>query len=294
MKPPSQYWIGPAGWSYDDWNGIVYPQPRPRGFRPLAYLTRFFNAVEVNSSFYAIPSPTTTAAWAEQTPATFRFTVKAPRLLTHERASTLDPRALDAFRECLHPLREAGRLGPVLLQFPWSFRARPENLDYVRRLCESFAEQPRAIEVRHASWSRPEAIEALRSLGSHCAIDQPALRDCLPPTAHVFGPTAYVRLHGRNAKNWFAEGLPGFERYNYLYSDAELREWLARLREMERNAGEIYVFANNHYRGQGVANALELRALLEGRPVDAPDLLVHTYPNLGGRLRSIGERTLFD
>ena len=123
-------------------------------------------------------------------------------------------------------------------------------------------------------------LELLRQTGGYCNIDQPRLRNCLGPSTHVFGPTAYVRLHGRNAQNWFAENIQPFERYNYLYAEDELREWVSRLNEIAEQAENVYVFANNHYRGQGVANALEIRSLLESKPVAVPDELVRTYPRL--------------
>jgi uncharacterized protein YecE (DUF72 family) len=268
-KPESRLWIGPSGWSYPDWNGFIYPRPRPRGFRPLAYIAQFLNAVEINSSFYAIPAPRTTAAWPPQTPATFRFAYKLHRDFTHA-AQVPGKRVAAAVLASLAPLAESGKLGPLLIQFPWSFRFTPAAVDRLGLLAEYFADFERFIEVRHMSWATPEAVDAIRAAGGYVNIDQPRLRDCLPPTAQVFGTTAYVRLHGRNAATWFARGLPSFERYNYLYSTVELEEWAGRIRQMLAQARDVYVFANNHYNGQGVANALELRALLEGGPWQFP------------------------
>jgi uncharacterized protein YecE (DUF72 family) len=278
--PSARFRIGPSGWSYPDWNGIVYPRRKPRGFKSLAFIARQFTAVEVNSSFYAIPTAHTTAAWMPLVPDDFRFAFKLTRTFTHEREAAPDPAAVAAFAEALRPVREAGRLGPLLLQFPWSFRYTAEAIEWLRRLADDFGEFDRVVEVRHASWAQPEALDLLRGVGGYCNIDQPRLRNCLGPTQHVFGPTAYARLHGRNAANWFAENIPTYERYNYLYSDAELREWVVRLNAIGTQAETVYVFANNHYRGQGVANALELRAFLEGEPVAVPDELLRTYPRL--------------
>lgn len=289
-----KFWIGPSGWSYADWNGIVYPAASPRRFKPLAHLARYFNAVEVNSSFYRIPSARMTAAWPKLVPADFRFAVKLTQIFTHERQAYPGANAVNAFVEALAPLHAAGNLGPLLIQFPWSFRFDPDAATRLTRLSEDFAPFERFIEVRHASWATDEARAVLRRHGGYCNIDQPQLRDCLGPTTHVFDRDAYVRLHGRNARNWFAENQPAFERYNYLYSEEELREWVRRLNEIAGEAENTYVFANNHYRGQGAVNALELRAALTGAPVDAPRELVDAYPRLKRIARVSGQATLFD
>jgi uncharacterized protein YecE (DUF72 family) len=150
------------------------------------------------------------------------------------------------------------------------------------------------FEVRHASWESAEALAAVRAVGQWCNIDQPRLRDCLGPTAHALGGSAYVRLHGRNAQNWFAEGQPAFERYNYLYSEDEVREWVARVSALCDQTDNVYAFANNHYRGQGPVNALELRALLEGQPVNVPPALLAAYPRLRAVARPVRPTSLFD
>jgi len=276
----ARLWIGPSGWSYPDWEGVVYPARRPRGFRPLALIGGLFSTVEVNTSFYQIPAPQMTGRWPEQTPDDFRFAFKLTRSFTHEPSGGVNPDEVAAFVEGMRPVQQAGRLGPLLMQFPWSFRFTGENVERLRALAEWFADFDRVVEVRHASWAADEALAVLRSCGGVCNIDQPRLRNCLGPSAHVFGRTAYVRLHGRNAANWFAEGLPTYERYNYLYSEEELREWVGRINAIAEQAENVYVFANNHYRGQGVVNALELRALLEGVRPQAPEELLQAYPRL--------------
>jgi uncharacterized protein YecE (DUF72 family) len=290
----AKLWIGPSGWSYADWAGIVYPLARPRGFKPLASLARYFNATEVNSSFYRIPTPRMTAAWPRLVPADFRFAFKLTQIFTHQRDQFPAAEDVQAFIDGLEPIRVAGRLGPLLLQFPWSFRYTLDAVDWLRRLAERFASFDRFIEVRHASWAQPEALEALRQCGGYCNIDQPRLRDCLGPTQHVFGRNAYVRLHGRNAKHWFADDVPSYERYNYLYSEDELREWVTRLNALCEQAENVYVFANNHYHGQGAVNALELRAMLEHQPPEAPAELLTAYPRLHGKTRPPRDGGLFD
>ncbi len=287
------WWIGPCGWSYPDWEGVVYPRQSRRGVKPLQFLARFFNAVEVNSSFYALPSARVTAAWPRLTPPAFRFAFKLTRCFTHERGVFPDAATCAAFQDALRPLQQAGKLGPILMQFPWSFRFDPQAADWLRRLADAFGSFERFVEVRHSSWAQPAALKCLKSVGGACNIDQPALRDCLPPTAHAFGPVAYVRLHGRNSANWFAENQPAYERYNYLYSEPELREWVERLLSLEPRCQQVYVFTNNHFRGQAVANALELRAALTGERPTAPDCLLAAYPRLR-RIATPQTPTLFD
>ena len=287
-------WIGPSGWSYEDWYGVVYPLRRPRGFKPLAYLAQFFNAVEVNSSFYRIPTARMTAAWVPLVPREFRFAFKLTQIFTHQRDEFPAESDVQAYTEALRPIRAAGLLGPVLMQFPWSFRYTSDAVAWLERLAAAFPELERFIEVRHSSWAQEDALAALRRVGGYCNIDQPRLRACLGPSQHVFGPNAYVRLHGRNAQSWFADDVPSFERYNYLYSDEELREWVRRLEAMCAQAENVYLFANNHYRGQGPVNALELRALLEGGRVSVPDDLRNAYPRLAAIARASGDAGLFD
>lgn len=293
-SPRAKFWIGPSGWSYDDWSGVVYPAGKPRGFKPLAYLARYFNAVEVNTSFYRIPTPRLTAAWPAQVPPDFRFAFKLTRIFTHERAAFPSPAEVQAFLAGTAPIRDASRLGPLLIQFPWSFRYTGDAVEWLRRLADSFREFDRFIEVRHASWAQPEALECLRQAGGYCNIDQPRLRNCLGPTQHVFGRSAYVRLHGRNAASWFAENVPSYERYNYLYSADELREWITRLNALAEQAENVYVFANNHYRGQGPVNALELKALLSGDRIEVPPELLAAYPRLAALAPPPRDAGLFD
>ena len=288
-----QLWIGPSGWSYDDWNGIVYPARRPRGFRPLAHIARYFNAVEVNSSFYRIPTAHMTAGWPDQVPADFRFAFKLTQSFTHQRSAFPDASEIRAFHVGVEPIRDAGLLGPLLIQFPWSFRYSPEAADWLGRLADAFPDSDRFVEVRHSSWNAPAAWEVLARAGGVCSIDQPQLRDCLAPTERVAGRGTYVRLHGRNAQSWFAENRPSFERYNYLYSETELQEWVTRLNALCEEAEYAYVFANNHYKGQGPVNALELQAMLTSERVSVPETLLDAYPRLNRIARPPEQPTLF-
>lgn len=279
--------VGVAGWSYPDWEGIVYPKtPRVDG---LAYLTRYFDTIEVNSPFYRIPTAKTTSSWARRASANpnFRFTLKLFQGFTHDRnASVEDERA---FKDALVPLVDAGVMGGLLLQFPWSFKNEPKSRSYLSELFDRFDGYPLILEVRHASWNDRELYELLerRAVG-FCNIDQPLIGRSIAPTDKATGPVGYVRLHGRNYQDWFREGAGRDARYDYLYSDAELDPWMEKISEVSENASETYVITNNHFRGQAVVNALQIRSRIERRAVRAPMSLVEHYPVLAAITESEG------
>jgi uncharacterized protein YecE (DUF72 family) len=287
---PAQIRFGPAGWSYGDWDGVVYPSPRPRGFNEAEYLAEFFDTIEINTTFYQPPRPEVVRGWArrvEHNP-NFKFTAKLWQRFTHDRNATREDEKV--FKRCLEPLCQAGRLGTLLLQFPWSFKNTRENREYVGGLVVEFMEYPLALEVRHASWNQPEIFRMLRDLSvGFCNIDQPVIGRSLGPGAQATTPVGYVRLHGRNYERWFtSEGRPE-ERYNYLYSLAELEPWAARIRSLASETAAVYVITNNHFRGKAVANALQLTALARGGKVPVPETLLAEYPEL----RSIAAEAAF-
>jgi uncharacterized protein YecE (DUF72 family) len=273
-------YIGPAGWSYPDWEGIVYPQPKPRGFRPAAYLARWFNTIEMNSTFYRPPSAKTTARWVADVAdrPDFLYTAKLYQGFTHEREEHWSAADARAFREGIGPLTEAGRLGALLMQFPWSFHYNEANRDYARGLVEEFADLPLVVEVRSGEWVREEPLDFIRSLGvGFCNIDQPPMRGNIPLTAHAFGPVGYLRLHGRNSAAWFAEDAGAAERYNYLYSPAELDEIEQALGRIAEQVERMFVIANNHYRGQAVSTGLELIRRAVGEELEPPGRVGEMY-----------------
>ena len=274
--------VGPAGWSYKDWEGIVYPQKPGKSFDPLEYLAQFFNTIEVNSSFYRPPVPSTTKSWAKRVAQNkeFAFTAKLHRIFTHERgkATKKDERE---FRQGMDVLAKAGKLGGVLLQFPWSFKNTPDDRVYLAKLLEKFTDYPLVLEVRHASWNNPEFYEWLDERGvGICNIDQPVFSKSIRPQALTTSRIGYVRLHGRNYQNWFREKAPSHERYNYLYSLDELDPWLVRIKEVSKQTRETYVITNTHFRGQAVVNAVEIKAALEEKTSPAPEPLFKVYPRL--------------
>lgn len=273
--------IGTSGWSYPDWEGVVYPGGGA-GFRQLRYLAEFLDAVEVNTTFYRPPAPRLCAAWLRDTAAQqgFRFAVKLWQRFTHA-AEPWGEAEVRQFREAIRPLTESGRLGAVLAQYPWSFTHTRENAFAVKHLADAFADLPLVIEVRHASWQVPEYLTWLQRRGiGFCNIDQPPARNAIGETNYVTGPVAYYRLHGRNREAWFDRAAGRDQRYNYLYSPKELAPWIRRIQEARQLAAVAFVMANNHFRGQALVNALQLRAALAGGRVRVPPALMEHYPIL--------------
>lgn len=284
--------FGVAGWDYKDWWGPVYPTNRPRGFDPLAYLARYVDTIEINSTFYGPASAKSAAAWARRVAENrrFRFTAKLYQRFTHQREEAWTRDEVEEAREGFAALQEAGRLGVVLLQFPWSFKRDDASREWLDDLVKAFHEFPLAVEVRHSSWNVPEFYAALRDRGIGAVnIDQPVFRHSIKPGAQVTSGIGYVRLHGRNYGNWFRDKAESHERYDYLYSKEELHEWLDRIHEVAERAQETYVITNNHYRGQGAANALMLRAM-HGDPVAVPPELAAAFREPLGSVGITGGR----
>ena len=276
--------VGPAGWNYKDWEGMVYPAGQGKSFDPLAFLAEYFDTVEINSSFYSPPRPTDAAGWARRVNNNprFRFTAKAWQRLTHEpKGEPLPSVAADCetVRHSLAPLAEAGRLGAVLIQFPWSFRYTPENLAHLSELFRHLRDFPLVLEVRHGSWDQELFFAFLREnrIG-FCNVDQPVIGNSLKPSARVTARVGYWRLHGRNYANWFKEDAGRDARYDYLYSKEEIREISQMIRTVKQNSEETYAITNNHFRGQALINALEILEELDARPPAVPPLLAVSFP----------------
>jgi uncharacterized protein YecE (DUF72 family) len=274
--------VGPAGWSYDDWNGRVYPEPAGRGFDPLGYVATYFDTVEINSSFYRPPDKRATHNWVRRTSHNphFKFTAKLYQKFTHERGqATGDDEKV--YRAGLEPLVEAGKLGALLVQFPWSFKNTEEARAYLNQLLDRFQDYPLVVEVRHGSWNTEDVYAGLAGRGvGFCNIDQPIFEKSITPSSRVTSTVGYVRLHGRNYDNWFSETADAAARYDYLYSREELQPWIGNIRAVADRAKEVYVITNNHFHGQGVANALEIKSEITGEKVAVPEPVLRTYPRL--------------
>jgi uncharacterized protein YecE (DUF72 family) len=289
--------VGPAGWSYPDSPGRVYPADAKAKLDVLAYYARYFDTVEINASFYAPQAPRSYESWARrvQDNPRFQFTAKLWQGFTHgvreygrkpltvdSRRSTVDWTDDDvrAVAEGMQVLRERDLLGAVLAQFPWSFKPSTVSRQLLTRLSEDFAGWPLVVELRHGAWAQREHAVFLKERGlGFCNVDQPVIGESLGPTAGVTSSVGYVRLHGRRYDTWFEHGEDVAARYDYLYSAQELEPWVERIRRIEAAEGvrDIYVVTNNHFEGKGPANALMIRSMLEGRKVECPPTLLQTY-----------------
>lgn len=272
--------FGVAGWDYKDWWGPVYPAARPRGFDPLSYLSRYFDTIEINSTFYGAGTPKAAQDWARRVKENprFRFTAKLWQRFTHERDKPWSLDDVEQVRASMGPLAEAGKLGCLLAQFPWSFKRTPENEEWLGDVVRAFEQFPLAVEVRHGSWNEPAFYRSLTEQKVGIVnIDQPVFKNSIKPGAHVTAGVGYVRLHGRNYENWFRDQAESHERYDYLYTKEELQGWLDRIHEVARQAQETYVITNNHYVGQAPANAAMLRKLYGESDVTVPPELEERY-----------------
>jgi len=280
--------VGPAGWSYPDWAGYVYPARRAKGFHEATYLAEFFDTIEINTSFYQPLRADHAAQWLERVAANprFVFTAKLWQRFTHDPVSldagtaAVDERAV---RAGFDVLRAANKLGAVLLQFPFSFHRTKETMAYLTALLKRFADYPLVVEVRHETWNAAETLALLREHGAgFCNIDQPIIGRSLAPSAQATSAVGYVRLHGRRYDTWFSDdaAIPPHERYNYLYSQEELAPWITRVRKVSEHARDTFVITNNHYQGKAVVNALQLISILKGAKVKVPEPLRTHYPEL--------------
>jgi len=302
MEPAPRIRIGTAGWSYKDWDGILYPPEVTRKkIHPVEFLARFFDVIEINTSFYGHIRPELGRLWSRKAAAAnpnFLFTAKLHRSFTHSPLAVMEPTSAASIRpndqderlarEGLDSLAAEGKLGALLIQFPVSFKNTSLNREYLEQLLRQFIEYPRVVEVRHESWNNPETLaEFMRHNVGFCNIDQPLLGRSLGPTEHVTSGVGYVRLHGRNYEHWFESGFESDnrnrnrdDRYNYLYKPAELDKWKEKIQTIAHRAESTYVIANNHFQAKAAVNALELRYLLDGKKVRAPEILVKNYPEL--------------
>ena len=253
-------YVGTSGFSYEDWVGPYYPTNLSKN-EWLTFYAKEFNTLEINYTYYRMPTTKTLAGMARKTPSEFLFTIKTPQEMTHTREA--EPALFTQFVEALKPLRDEKKFGAVLAQFPHSFHYTPDNLAYLKAFRDRLRDLPVVIEFRDAQWLNAKTFAFLREeqLG-YCCVDEPRLKGLLPPIAEATSQVAYVRFHGRNAAKWW-EHAQAFERYDYTYPKTELEEWTPQIRKLNQLAETVFVFANNHYRAQGIDTARQLRLLLE-------------------------------
>ncbi|MBD3346720.1 MAG: DUF72 domain-containing protein [Chitinivibrionales bacterium] len=255
-----QILIGTSGYSYKEWVGPVYPPgTAPKDF--LELYSGMFPLAELNFSYYRQPDQRTMGRMAHMTGDDFTFVVKGHKSLTHEIKNFREDAAV--FKHGIGPLTEAGKLGAVLLQFPYSFHYVPRSRKYLDALCAEFEHIPLAVEFRNSEWQNDSVYNGLKKRNvALVSVDEPDLPKLLKPTEITTADFAYVRFHGRNQQNWWTGD--NVSRYDYLYSDDELMEWVPRIQTMAATAHRVMVAFNNHSKGQAAQNAKRLKEMLEG------------------------------
>ncbi|MBN1576592.1 MAG: DUF72 domain-containing protein [Chitinispirillaceae bacterium] len=252
--------FGTSGYSYKDWEGVLYPAGTP-STEYLHLYAQEFDVAELNFSYYRMPDAALSRRMVACTGKDFFFSIKGHKTLTHEGSADTVNREVATFLRGIAPIADAGKLGVVLLQFPFSFHYTDENRTYVHTLCGLFGKLPLAIELRNRHWQRTSVYEGLRERNIVLVnVDEPQLPGLPEPTNLVTADTGYVRFHGRNRENWWKGD--NITRYDYCYSDTELREWVPRIQAMALQAAMIMVVFNNHSKGQAVQNVRRIREMM--------------------------------
>ena len=258
MKEQKTIRIGTSGFSYEDWKGPFYPGTLAKKDM-LSYYCMYFKTVELNSTYYVLPSVTAVEKLAIRTPDDFEFVIKLHQEITHRRQEPWT--VLTNLQQALSPLLQSGKGRALLAQFPYSFKNNLANRKYLLTVRENLTNFPLFVEFRHNSWNKPAVFEFLTSHDiGYVNVDEPSLPGLLPMQSIVTNSLGYVRFHGRNAQKWW-QGQ-GSERYDYLYSEQELRQWVEHIRQIMRQTAKAYIFFNNHPRGQAIKNAMQFREML--------------------------------
>jgi uncharacterized protein YecE (DUF72 family) len=294
MAEVPHIYLGTAGWSYKDWEGIVFPAQIKKSRHPVEYMAGYFDMLEINTSFYGHIKPEWGKLWcrkARQANPDFLFTAKLNRAFTHSPIAAIESTSSETIKAGLDDerLAKAGldsiadedMLGALLIQFPISFKNTDRNRDYLDALIAKFRAYPLVVEVRHNSWTNEGTLAYFAQEGvAFCNIDQPLLGKAVTPSAQVTSPIGYVRLHGRNYEQWFDSDSRN-DRYNYLYTRPELERWKERVEIISAKAPKTFVVANNHFEGKAAVNALQLKSMLAGKAVRVPETLRNRYWELG-------------
>jgi uncharacterized protein YecE (DUF72 family) len=252
-------YIGTSGFSYKDWVGEFYPAGLPSR-EWLSFYSREFNTCEINSTYYALPSAATFRSMAARTGEGFLFAIKANQEMTHQREDSA--MICRSFRQALEPVVEAGKLGCILAQFPYSFDFNGTNWEYLAQLQKNLAGLPLVIEFRNARWLKVEVFQWMRQQEmGFCCVDEPQLPNLIPPIAEATSKIGYLRFHGRNKEKWWQHEQP-YERYDYTYRPEELQEWLPKIKKLAEITEKTFIFANNHWRGQSIKTVRQLQMML--------------------------------
>ena len=253
-----ELYLGTGGYSNDDWLGLLYA-PGTKSGKYLEIYAQSFNAVELNSSFYAIPGIKAFQGMVNKSGGRVRFAVKVHQSMTHSRDADTDMYA--RLTESVEPLREVGMLGPFLVQFPYSFHRTKENRLYLKELVDRLSGERVAVEFRNEAWQVEDVLEAFRELGlTYVSVDYPQVGGMPAPELKITSDVAYLRMHGRNEEKWYG-GNSAAERHDYLYTPDELHEWVMQVKEREDELSQVYVMLQNTTKGHALKNLKTLRKL---------------------------------
>lgn len=255
MVAGERYIVGTSGFSFGDWVGQFYPAGTRSGEMFSLYITHFA-MVELNFTFYAMPGERTFESLLDRSPAGFEFWVKVNQQITHEQKLT----EVDKFVGATNIIRQADKLAGLILQFPQSFKRTVENRKFLADAIGRFGDNPLAVEFRDHSWEHPSTFDGLRERGVTLVVpDAPPLAGLFHPKPAATSNVAYLRLHSRNAHKWYSGERM---RYDYSYSDDELRGILSDWSEVEAAVNKVYVMFNNCHRGQAAQNAEAFRRIV--------------------------------
>jgi uncharacterized protein YecE (DUF72 family) len=273
--------IGTSGWSYNEWAGVFYPSSSTN---KLSFYSKVYKTAEVDSSFYAYPSKGLVLGWARYTPEDFVFSVKLPRLLTHDKRLDLSKGVeadLVRFLGLLKPLMVGGKLGPVLIQLPPSYSFQTD-FEKLKGFLEKVPEDVKfAVEFRHPSWLREDVWSFLRAKNvANVIVDEPLL----PPDTVVTADFAFIRWHGHGTRPW----------YNYRYTEKELQNWVPKVKDVTARAKVTYGYFNNHFRGFAVENSLRMMEILRNATPQQQETRVRATRFLDKGVRDEGERSILE
>lgn len=258
MTETGEIRVGTSGYSFEDWKSNFYPEKIDKG-KMLDHYVKFFNTVEINSTYYSIPHPVVMYNMVKKAPEGFDFIIKVPQSLTHRRVD-LD-KDINDFREAIRPVQEAGKLSGLLAQFPYSFKFNQDSLDYIKLCRDAIAPEKLFVEFRHKGWVNRQMYDCLKAEDiGYVSVDEPQLPNLLAPDCFATTDTGYIRLHGRNKEHWW--GKDPSLRYDYNYSKEELEMWQDKTVKLIGKVKKVYVFFNNCHHGQAAKNALYFKERL--------------------------------
>ncbi len=268
------YRIGTSGYSYQDWKKIFYPGIISSSLF-LKFYAKYFDSVEIDSTYYRIPPPAVFEQIAKKVPATFKFSVKTPSTFTHERGRYSE--TVEQFRQSISPLVKKGLLGCILAQFPFSFRPSTPNLEHIARIGNDLHDMaPLCVEFRHIAWQRDDVYSFLKEQGiGYVNVDLPDLEGLPKPSSVITSDLGYIRFHGRVSYDMWWNPPQSHERYNYEYTKEELQEWVPKVEAIAKGTKTLYFMFNNHYGAKSVRAAIEMKRLL-GLKVEEPASLGQT------------------